>query len=158
MPSHPQVLIETPPRINVVRWADPVVEARGHRPGSAYVEGVWLSALGPATTLAWARLARLAAVRPASVVDTTDLAVSLGLGERLGRNAPISRTLARMVAFDAARRSGDTLAVRLALADLPERRVHRLSWSARMAHERWATSPSPRPAPAAEAAPVGVEL
>jgi hypothetical protein len=68
----------------------------------------------------------------------TDLSVSLGLGENLGRNAIVSRTLARLVAFDAERRQGDTLAVRLALPDLPERRLPRLSRSARLAHERFA--------------------
>jgi hypothetical protein len=50
----------------------------------------------------------------------------------------VSRTLARLVAFDVARRHGDTLAVRLALPDLPERRLSRLSHSARLAHERFA--------------------
>lgn len=50
----------------------------------------------------------------------------------------VSRTLARLVAFDAARRQGDTLAVRLALPDLPARRLSRLSHSARFAHERFA--------------------
>jgi hypothetical protein len=50
----------------------------------------------------------------------------------------VSRTLARLVAFDVARRQGDTLAVRLALPDLPERRLTRLSYSARLAHERFA--------------------
>lgn len=158
MPTNPQVPTETPVRLRVLRLPDPVVEARGHRPGSAYVEAVWLSTLGPSTTLAWQRLARLAAVRPESVVDTTDLALSLGLGEGLGRNAPVSRTLARMVVFDAARRTGDTISVRLALPDLPEHKVHRLCWSARMAHERWATSHAARPAPAPEPARVGMGL
>ena len=75
---------------------------------------------------------------PSSKIDITDLSVSLGLGESLARNAVVSRTLARLVAFDAARRQGDTLAVRLALPDLPERRLTRLSCSARLAHERFA--------------------
>jgi hypothetical protein len=75
---------------------------------------------------------------PSSKIDITDLSVSLGLGESLARNAVVSRTLARLVAFDAARRQGDILAVRLALPDLPERRLTRLSYSARLAHERFA--------------------
>jgi len=81
-----------------------------------------------------------AAAMPSSKIDITDLSVSLGLGESLARNAVVSRTLARLVAFDAARRQGDTLAVRLALPDLPERRLTRLSYSARLAHERFATA------------------
>lgn len=30
--------METPPSLNVVPWPDPVTEAHGHKPGSAYVE------------------------------------------------------------------------------------------------------------------------
>ena len=130
-----QLATETPVQLYVIAWSDPVIEGLGHRPGSAYIEAVWLGLLGPTTTFAWMRLSRLAAARPSATVDAVDLAVSLGVGEGLGRHAPISRTLARMVALDAAHRAGDTLAVRLALPDIPERRVDRLSYSARIAHE-----------------------
>ncbi len=133
-----QAAIETPVTLTVMAWADPVVEAHGHRPGSAYVEACWLGILGPSTTLWWQRIARLATARPATVIDCTDLAVSLGLGESLGRNAAISRTLARMTAFGAALRSGEHLAVRRALPDIPERLTGRLSYTARLAHQRWA--------------------
>ena len=119
-------------------WPDPIVEAHGHNPGSPYVHGAWLGILGPSTTLCWERLSRVATFRPEIAVDTIDLAVSLGLGESLARNAPISRTLGRMVAFGAAQRSGDTLAVRRALPDVPERMVGRLAYSARLAHQQWA--------------------
>jgi hypothetical protein len=132
-----QIAVETPVLLEIVPWSDPVVETLGHRPGTAYIEAVWLGILGPTTTFAWMRLARLAAVRPSASLDMVDLAVSLGVGEGLGRNAAITRSLARMVAFDAAHRAGDTLAVRLALPDLPERRVSRLSYSARVAHEQF---------------------
>lgn len=138
MPAPHQVLVETPALITVVAWPDPVVEAHGHRPGSPYLHAVWLGILGPSTTLCWERLGRLATNRPATAIDATDLAVSLGLGESLGRNAPISRTLGRMVSFGAALRSGDTLAVRRALSDVPERMTGRLSYTARLAHEHWA--------------------
>lgn len=99
---------------------------------------VWLGALGPSTTLCWERLARIASVRDDVTIDTADLAASLGLGGGMGRNAPISRTLGRMVAFGTAVRSGDTLAVRRALPDVPARMTGRLSHTARMAHEHWA--------------------
>jgi hypothetical protein len=138
MQSIRQVTVETPTRLTVVPWPDPVVEAHGHKPGSPYVHGTWLGILGPSTTLCWERLSRVATFRPETAVDTTDLAVSLGLGESLARNAPISRTLGRMVAFGAAQRSGDTLAVRRALPDVPDRLVGRLSHSARLAHQQWA--------------------
>jgi hypothetical protein len=128
----------TPTSLTVVAWPDPMVEARGHKPGSAYVETVWLGVLGPSTTLCWSRLSRIASARPGTVVDTTDLAVSLGLSGQLGRNAPITRTLGRMIMFEAALRSGDTLAVRRALPDVPPRMASRLSYTARLAHQRWA--------------------
>lgn len=133
-----QVNQPTPERLTIVAWPDPGTEARGHRPGSAYVEAVWLGILGPSTTLCWQRLARLATAREATAIDSVDLAVSLGLGESLGRNAPISRTLGRMVAFGAAQRSDETLAVRQALPDVPERMTGRLSYTARLAHQHWA--------------------
>ena len=143
MPDYLQTLIETPPALTIVPFPDPVVERLGHRPGSPYVELVWLGVLGPSTTLMWQRLARQAIAMPTSTLDTTDLAVSLGLGENLGRNSQMSRTLARLVAFDGGRRQGDMIAVRVALPDLPERRLSRLSYSARLAHERFARCGTP---------------
>jgi hypothetical protein len=138
MPDSRQTAIATPTTLTVVPFADPLVERLGHRPGSPYVEFVWLGILGPSTTLTWQRLSRQAAAISSSSVDAIDLSVSLGLGEDLGRNALMSRSLARLVAFDAARRHGDTLAVRLALPDLSARRLSRLSYSARLAHDRFA--------------------
>jgi hypothetical protein len=122
MPESSQTANETPPVLTLVPLHDPVVERLGHRPGSPYVELVWLGILGPSTSWAWQRLARQAAAISSSSLDVADLSLSLGLGESLGRNAMVSRTLARLVAFDAARRQGDVLAVRLALPDLPQRR------------------------------------
>jgi hypothetical protein len=43
-----------------------------------------------------------------------------------------------MVMFGAATRAGDALAVRRALPDVPERTAARLSYTARLAHRRWA--------------------
>ena len=131
-----QVNRPTPLRLTVVAWRDQVIEAHGHRPGSPYVEQVWLGVLGPSATWAWQRLARLASARPGVTIESADLATSLGLGDSLGSNAAISRTLGRLVAFDAAQRGADIIAVRVALPDLPARRTARLSPSARLAHER----------------------
>jgi hypothetical protein len=138
MQSIRQITVETPTQLTVVPWPDPIIEAHGHKPGSPYVHGTWLGILGPSTTLCWERLSRVATFRSETSVDTIDLAVSLGLGESLARNAPISRTLGRMVAFGAAQRSDNTLAVRRALPDVPERMVGRLSYSARLDHQQWA--------------------
>ena len=163
--NRPQTNQPTPPRLTVVAWPDTVIEAHGHRPGSAYVEAVWLGVLGPSATWAWTRLARIAKTRPGLTIDSVDLATSLGLGDRLGANAAISRTLGRLVAFDAAQRGTDIIAVRVALPDLPARRTVRLSRSAYLAHERLGHSRLPASptaqAPASvdqPASPVGVSL
>jgi hypothetical protein len=119
---------------------------------------VWLGILGPSTTLCWSRVSRIATAQPGTAVDITDLATSLGLSAHLGRNAAMTRTLSRMVMFGAATRVGDTLAVRRALPDVPERMAARLSYTARLAHRRWAylgpqTSTAPELSP-----PTGVSL
>jgi hypothetical protein len=150
--------VETPAQLIVVPWPDPAGDSGGHKPGSPYIETVWLGILGPSTTLCWQRLSRLASTRPGATVDTTDLAVSVGLGANLGRNAPISRTLGRMVNFGAALRSGDSLAVRRALPDIPERMVGRLSHSARLAHQHWSSLRQPAPIVTNAARPMGVGL
>lgn len=157
MNHQPQPHQPTPSRLQVIAWTDPVVQAHGHRPGTPYIEAVWLGVLGPSATWAWERLARIASARPSSVVDIADLATSLGLGTGMGPNAPISRTLARVVAFDAARRVGDTLAVRLALPDLAARRLARLSNTARLAHQHLAAVRHPAPT-AAEPSAVSTTL
>lgn len=147
-----------PPTLNVAPWPDPTIDTHGHRPGSPYIEAVWLGILGPSTTLAWSRLSRIATAQPGAAVDITDLSISLGLSAHLGRNAPITRTLSRMVMFGAATRSGDTLAVRRALPDVPERMASRLSYTAQLAHRRWAHL-GPQGATAAGVTPrVGMSL
>ncbi len=165
--NRPQTNQPTPSHLTVIAWPDPVIESHGHRPGTAYIEAVWLGVLGPSATWAWQRLARVATTRPGVTIDSTDLAVSLGLAESLGSHAAISRTLGRLVAFDAAQRGADTIAVRIALPDLPARRVNRLSASARLAHERLTGThlpPRPEGTPAPQATiepstpPVGVSL
>lgn len=139
MNEHPRS-IPTPAVLQVVRWSDPLVEAAGHRAGSPYVEAVWLGVLGPSATWTWQRLARLAQVRPATRIDTVDLATSIGLGGNLGPNSSITRTLNRLHAFGVTQVVGDTIAVRTALPDVPERRLCRLSPSARLAHDHYCTS------------------
>lgn len=101
MPSR-FVIAEVPNTLTIEAWTDPAIDASGHRPGSAYIEAVWLGSLGPTATFAWMRLARVAAATPGVVVDTTDLAVSLGLGESLSRSGALARSIGRLIAFDAA--------------------------------------------------------
>lgn len=115
---------------------------------------MWPGSLAPSATWAWQRLARIAAAKPGLTIDTAGLAVSLGLGDSLARNAKISRTLSRLVAFDAAHLAGETIAVRVALPNVTERQVARLSPSARLAHDHLTRRAAPRmpatPGPAVE--------
>lgn len=152
-----QQCLETPAKLTVAPWRDPLIEAAGHRPGTPYVETVWLAIIGPASTWGWQRLARIAAASKTTVtIDAAELAAGLGLGTSLGRNAPISRTLARLEAFGTLQRSGDSLRVRLALPDVPEHRVAKLCSSVRLAHQRFAhrhqapTLAAPQPTAAVE--------
>ena len=149
-----QVNLPTPAFMVVTALDDRVTDSLGHRPGSPYVEEVWLGVLGPTTTWAWLRLARVAEQSPGSALDMADLARSLGLSTGTGANAPISRTLGRLVVFGAAQRAGDTLVVRRALPDVPQRLLVTQAASARPAHERLAHTLVARrsavpPAPAA---------
>ena len=126
-----------PATITLVGWDDPLVETHGFGPRHPYIEGVWAGILGPSATLAYRRLGPLVELRVDPVdIDVVDLAVSLGLGEGTGRNALITRTLQRLVAFGAARWEPDgSYALRRALAPLPEHRLRRLSASARAFHD-----------------------
>jgi hypothetical protein len=121
--------------MQVIALHNPAVETNGHRPGSPYVEHVYVSSLGPSATWLWQRLARVATARPSTIIDMADLAASLGLGANLGPHSAMSRTVNRLVLFDGARRAGDTLAVRLALPDMPPNRLARLPASVRVAHQ-----------------------
>ncbi len=71
-------------------------------------------------------------------IRVADLAKDLGVGGKggaSGRNAPIRRTLRRLVDFDMAAVRGDTYAVRQHVAPLPARHLSRLSPGLQRAHE-----------------------
>jgi len=132
-------------RVVVRPWPDPVVEAHGFAPNSGYVEYCWLPVLGPTATWLYRRLGNLVLVHDDGYdVDLVDLAVSLGLGEGLGRHAPLVRALERLERFGAMDVTESALLVRRALAPLPEALARRLSESARRAHDR-CQAPGPSP-------------
>lgn len=117
-------------------WPDELVESLGFGPRSSYVELCWLGVLGPTSTWLYRRLAVPLLGVDEYLVDLVDLSVSLGLGEGIGRHSRLMRSLGRLMAFDAARWSGDALLVRRALAPLTVHQAQRLSTSVRLAHER----------------------
>lgn len=141
-----------PERIHVIRWSDPIVEARGFDPRSRYVETFWLPVLGPSATLLLRRLAAELEVAPNGVdLDTDVLARGLGLGLASGRRAPFRRALDRCVRFGAARTLGaGTLSVRRRLAPVPRRHIAALPTALQDLHRTW---PVPTPGVRTPSAP-----
>jgi len=113
--------------LHVVPLADPVVEALGYDPRSAYPELFWLPILGPSTLWTLRRVAAGFDAHP----DGFDLPLGrlgseLGLTGGVTRNGPTARTINRLVEFDMAKVVGDNLAVRRKLPPLCRRHVLRL--------------------------------
>ena len=100
--------------IRVVGWPDPVIDRLGYDPRSLYVETFWLGILGPTCTWLMRRFAAGLDDDPDGFdLALADTARALGLGDRLGRQSPFRRALARCVAFSMAQQQGPTtLAVR----------------------------------------------
>lgn len=111
----------------VVSLDDPLIEALGHDPRSAYAETFWVAVLGPSSVMLLRRLAGWLddspdgfplALRPA--------AAEIGLGHSGGINSPMTRTLGRLVTFEMAAIRGEALAVRRMLPPLARRHLARL--------------------------------
>jgi hypothetical protein len=137
MPSTDQLAAAS--SLSVEPWPDPVIDQLGHDPRSAYVERFWLSILGPSTVWLLRRLADGLDQEPEGYsLDLGELARSIGVGTRGGRNSPFIRTLDRSCRFGASRFvAHDTLAVRRRLAPLNQRQVARLPATLQHAHARW---------------------
>jgi hypothetical protein len=98
MSRHP--VKDIAPVLRVEPWADPVVEAVGHDPRSAYAHEFWLPIVGPSGLLVTRKLLeRLEAAGGPCDVDTVELASSVGLGPGAGRNSRITATLGRLAGF-----------------------------------------------------------
>ncbi len=115
--------------IRVVPWPDPVADASGFAANSAMVEWCWLPVVGPSGTWAYRRLvSALAANKGAYDQDLAELAHWLGLGAGVSPNAPVSRTLLRLVRFGLAGVTGTrTLAVRRTAPPLRSSQLDRLN-------------------------------
>ena len=125
-PAAPVLVVEALP--------DPVVEAAGHDPRSAYAHDYWLPILGPSALAVTRKLIeRLEADGERTTVDVVELAASVGLGSNAGltRNSRIVATLDRLCQFGLAQAhsgpGGITLyRVRTAWAPLTRRQAERL--------------------------------
>jgi len=115
-------------RLRIVTWADPVADPHGVHPCGRYVELYWLPVIGPSTTWLLRRLFYGLEVHGDGFdLHLAETARALGLGDRIGRNAPFRRALSRLCIYDLARAQGsDELAVRTAVPPLPLRHARRL--------------------------------
>jgi hypothetical protein len=132
------------PSMRVVHLQDPVIEALGLDARSGYAETYWLGILGPSSLWALRRLASGLACHPDGfVVELTQFARELGLGDGIGRHAPIVRAVARLVAFRMAEVRGDALAVRRSVPPLAGRHLARLPRHLAERHRAEMEAPSP---------------
>lgn len=113
--------------LRVVALRDISVEATGHHPCSNYVELFYLHFLGPAALVTARHLSAWLEVAPGNfTIPTASLARQLGLGTGHGRNAPLTKTLFRLVRFGLAEIVDDAYGLRLAFPPLRPGQVRRL--------------------------------
>ncbi len=137
--------------ISVRPWEDPVIDCLGFDPRSAYCEKFWLPSLGPTALLLMRRFAACFDEHPAGTeLGLPDLARSLGLGSGPGPNAPVGRTIARLVQFDLVHEADKSFAVRRRLPPINRRHVRRLPVHLQRAHEEWLAAQLAEPPLAAE--------
>lgn len=127
------------PSLHIVEWVDPVADPHGMHPCSRYVELYWLGIIGPSTTWLLRRLTYGLEVHGDGFdLHLPETARSLGLGDKMGKNSPFRRALARLITFELARPHGPGgLAVRQHIPPLPLRHLSRLPEPLQRSHRRW---------------------
>ena len=127
------------PTLRIVQWVDPVADPHGMHPCSRYVELYWLGIIGPSTTWLLRRLNYGLEVHGDGFdLNLPETARALGLGDKMGKNSPFRRALARLITFELARAHGPgELAVRAHIPPLPLRHLSRLPESLQRSHRRW---------------------
>lgn len=124
--------------LTVVPWPDPVIDALGFDPRSAYTEEFWLCLLGPTSTLLLRRLAsRLDESPEGFELDIAAAAAQLGVGNRSGTQSPFVRSLLRCTKFGLVAFDGETLRVRRRVPPLTRAQLQRVPEVVRRAHARW---------------------
>ncbi len=127
-----------PTELEVIPWADPVLDRLGQDPRGPYVERFWVSVLGPTSTLLLRRLAQGLEANPDGFsLDPNAWAVELGVGTKGGKHGPFWRSVDRCCRFGVATRNGSTLAVRTKLPQLTIRQIQRLPAHLQAAHAAW---------------------
>jgi hypothetical protein len=129
--------------LRVEALPDAVIDQCGHDPRSVYAETYWLSIIGPSALWALRRVTAWLEAEPAGfTVELELLAKELGLGHGTGRNSPIVRSLARLIAFDLARPSPAGMVVRRSVPPLALRHLRRLPEHLVVAHDAAAHRPA----------------
>lgn len=128
-PADVHTWLATHDPLRIIPLIDPVIETVGHQTRSTYAETYWLPVIGPSALWALRRLSAWAEADPHGVeVPLAELAQELGLGGGTGRNAPMVRTLARLIVFQMAQidETNDALAVLRLVPPLAMRHLRRL--------------------------------
>lgn len=146
--SRPKLSFDLPvDHLRITRWDDPVLDAVGHDPRSAYVERFWLALLGPSTTFLVRRIAASLEQHPDGFdLHLEDTAQAIGLGMRSGRSGPFLNALARTGHFHITKPVGpDELCARVRLQTLSHHQVERLPEALRAEHPAWVASTHAEP-------------
>lgn len=137
MMNPPGLLLATPTKqLRITAWADPIVDRLGHDPRSIYVEKFWLGVLGPTTILLLRHCAQSLEEYPNGFdLNFDSTAKALGLGRRVGRAGPLSRSLERAARFRIVRSlSASEVEVRRRIPPLTRQQANRLSPSRQHEH------------------------
>ena len=94
-----------------------------------YTIEVWLGILGPTATLLYGRLCRVLVTADLVVVEITELASALGVGE-----TALHRSIKRLVEFQLAEWNGDELSVLTRIPVVSHRMLETLTSTARRFH------------------------
>lgn len=146
--TRPKLTFDLPTdHLRISRWDDPVLEAIGHDPRSAYVERFWLALLGPSTTFLVRRIAADLDVHPDGFdLPLEETANALGLGVRGGLSGPFYRALSRTGQFHITKANGPgELAARTKLQTLTRHQVDRLPPMLRDEHAAWVAETNATP-------------
>jgi len=128
------------PKMIVVPWHDPVVEAVGYEARSPYVELFWLGILGPTATWLLRRLVTgLDAYPDGYELDLAETANALGLSLTAGTHSPFGKSLNRCIMFGMAHHVAGGIAVRRQIPPLSLRHLNKLPHHLQVAHVAWVT-------------------
>lgn len=116
-------------QLRVTPWNDPIIDRLGHDPRSLYVEKFWLGVLGPTTILLLRHCAQSLEESPEGFdLNFKTTASALGLGRRVGKNGPLTRSFERACRFSVVRSlSPSAIEVRRRIPPLNRNQVSRLA-------------------------------